>query len=175
MLGIEELEALEENIRAEIDENLTGILTRLNREGKLDDLLQLLNIQPIEESHYLCYDNGTIIVIGESKVSETDLIGVAKSMGFNKNRFEFYLDYEDGKHFDSSRIQWNPSYSLIMVGPMPHSGEGKGNYGSVIAAMEQDEGYPPVIRLGSNGLKITKSDFRAKLQEAIDSMKIAVS
>ena len=56
---------------------------------------------------------------------------------------------------------------------MPHSGSGKGDYSSVISAIEAEEGYPPVVRLGSNGLKITKSDFRSKLTEMIEMKKIA--
>ena len=62
---------------------------------------------------------------------------------------------------------------LLIVGPMPHSGSGKGGYGSVISALESEDGYPPVVRLGSNGLKITKSDFRAKLEEMIQLRKIS--
>ena len=45
--------------------------------------------------------------------------------------------------------------------------------GSVIAKIESTEGYPPVVRLGTNGLKITKTDFRNKLKEMIDTKKIA--
>ena len=60
-----------------------------------------------------------------------------------------------------------------MVGPMPHSGSGKGNYSSIISALESEEGYPPVVRLGSNGLKITKSDFKMKLEEALAGHLIA--
>lgn len=62
---------------------------------------------------------------------------------------------------------------MIMVGPMPHSGTSKGDSGSVIAKIESTEGYPPVVRLGTNGLKITKTDFRNKLKEMIDTKKIA--
>ena len=49
---------------------------------------------------------------------------------------------------------------------MPHSGKEKGEHGSIIAAIENQEGYPPIIRLGANGLKITKTDFKEKLIEA---------
>lgn len=60
-----------------------------------------------------------------------------------------------------------------MVGPMPHSTESKGDYSSVISAIENEEGYPPVIRMGKNTLKITKSDFREKLENAIKDQLIA--
>ena len=177
LLSLDQLEELEERLNDELSENLMSILTRLNRAEKLGEFLSLLGLSSllIEEPRYKCYDNGTIIVIGASKVSEDDLKGVAKSMGFDKRRFEFYLDYDDGKKFDPRTIQWNPAYSLVMVGPMPHSGIGKGDFGSVISAMEQSEGYPPVVRLGTaNSLRISKSDFRAKLQEACDRKLIAV-
>ena len=49
---------------------------------------------------------------------------------------------------------------------MPHSTVSKGNSSSAIANMEENDGFPPVIRLGSSELKITKSDFRNKLDEA---------
>lgn len=84
-----------------------------------------------------------------------------------------YLEYEDAKKFNFQKMQWQLTYSLLMVGPMPHSGSGKGDYGSIISALELEDGYPPVVRLESNGLKITKSDFRAKLSEMIETKKIA--
>ena len=68
---------------------------------------------------------------------------------------------------------WQPTYSLLMVGPMPHSGSEKGEYSSIISALEAEDGFPPIVRLGSNGLKITKSDFKAKLEEMISQRKIS--
>ena len=52
---------------------------------------------------------------------------------------------------------------------MPHKTSGTGDFSSAITRMEQDEGFPPVIRLGSNDLKISKSSFKAALEEAINS------
>ena len=51
---------------------------------------------------------------------------------------------------------------------MPHSVEGKGEYSSVIAAWEQESGYPPVERMGQNGLKISKSAFQGALKKLLD-------
>ena len=48
---------------------------------------------------------------------------------------------------------------------MPHSTAGKGDSSSAIANMENASGYPKVIRLGSNELKITKTNFKMALQE----------
>lgn len=175
MLSIEELLELEDNIKAELDEYLTAALSKLNRSGQLEEFIELLGMEHLlqKESGYEVYKTGKIVVIGQSDVKVEALLSVAKQLGLDKNRFELHLEYEDAKTFNFRKMQWQPTYSLLMVGPMPHSGSGKGDYGSVISAIEAEEGYPPVVRLGSNGLKITKSDFRSKLTEMIEMKKIA--
>ena len=175
MLSIEQLEDLDERLKYELDEHLTQILTRLNREGRLDELLEILGLSDLLKSEpmYTCFDNGKIVVLGESNVAEAVLLSIAKALGLDKKRFEFHLGYDEAKMFDGRKMQWNPAYSLVLVGPMPHSGTSKDDASSVITALENTEGYPPVIRLGSNSLKISKSDFRAKLTEAMQKKLIA--
>lgn len=175
MLNVEELFELEENIKEEFDDHLTAALSRMNRSGQLEEFLQLLGMEHLlqKESGYEVYKTGKIIVIGQSDVKSEVLLSIAKQLGLDKNRFELHLDYEDAKNFNFRKMQWQPTYSLLMVGPMPHSGSSKGDYGSIISALEAEEGYPPVVRLGSNGLKITKSDFKSKLEEMIHLRKIA--
>lgn len=175
MLNVDELLELEDSMRSEFDERLTEILTKLNRSGQLMDLLQLLDMEDLlqVDNGYQVYRTGKIVVIGQSEVKADVLLSIAKKLGVDKKRFEFYLDYEDAKTFNFRKMQWQPSYSLIMVGPMPHSGAEKGDYRSIISALEAEEGYPPVVRLGSNSLKITKTDFRNKLEEVLSLKKIA--
>lgn len=175
MLDVEELCELEDAIRKELDEHLTTVLAKLNRTGELETLLCLLDMEHLlkQEPGYQVFKTGKIIVIGQSDVRKEDLLAIAKKLGLDKNRFEFHLGYEDAKNYDFSKTRWQASYSLIMVGPMPHSGSAKGDSGSIIASLESQEGYPPIVRLGSNGLKITKSDFKAKLEDVIESRKIA--
>lgn len=176
MLGVEELFELEESLRDELNENWTAILTRLNRTGQLEDLLSLLGLEHLltVETGYQVYKTGKIIVIGQSDVKVDILIAIGKKLGIDKNRFEFYLDYNDAKKFDFRTIKWNPSYSAILVGPMPHSGISKGDNSSIISTLEVEEGYPPVVRLGrTNTLKISKSDFKEKLEELIKAGKVA--
>lgn len=174
MLNVEELFELEDNIKEELDDHLTAALSRMNRSEQLEEFLRMLGMEHLmqKEKRYEVYKSGKIVVIGQSDVKPDALLSVAKQLGLDKNRFELYLDYEDAKAFNFLKMQWQPTYSLLMVGPMPHSGISKGDYGSIIAALEAEEGYPPVVRLGSNGLKITKSDFRAKLTEMIEMKKI---
>ena len=175
MLDVEELLELEDNIRKELDDHLPAALSMLNRTGELEAFLKMLGMEDLLQSKplYQVYKTGKIIVIGRSDVKAEVLLSIAKSLGLSKERFELHLDYEDGKTFDFEKTYWKPQYALIMVGPMPHSGTGKGDSGSIIAKIESTEGYPPVVRLGTNGLKITKADFRNKLKEMIDTKKIA--
>ncbi len=175
MLGSEELLELEEAIREELNDNLTGILTKLNRADRLEELLSLLGLESLleKDAGYQVYKTGKIVVIGQSDVKAEVLLAIGKKLGIDKNRFEFYLEYEDAKKFNFKKMQWQPSYSVVLVGPMPHSGVYKGDAGSIISAIETDEGYPPVIRLGRNSLKITKTDFKEKLQELIELGTVA--
>lgn len=175
MLNVEELFELEDNIKEELDDHLTAALSRMNRSGQLEEFLRLLGMEYLlqKESGYEVYKTGKIVVIGQSDVKPEVLLSIAKQLGLDKNRFELYLEYEAAKKFNFQKMQWQPTYSLLMVGPMPHSGFGKGDYGSIISALESEDGYPPVVRLGTNGLKITKSDFKAKLSEMIETKKIA--
>ena len=175
MLCVEELLELEESLKSELNDNLTSILTKLNRSNQLNTLLQLLGMEHLLNAvpGYQVYKTGKIIVIGQSNAKKNDLLAVAHKLGLEKNRFDFYLEYDDAKTFNFKKIQWNSTYTAVLVGPMGHSGAGKGNYISVISAIESEEGYPPVIRLGSNELKITKTNFKNKLMELMDSGKIA--
>ena len=137
---------------------------------ELCSLLQLLGLPELlgDVAYAEHTRDGIIIVIGQSSTNIANLIGVAKQFGFQKDRFEFYLDYEDGKYYDFSKTQYSQKYCCILVGPMPHSGIAKGNFASVIDALMHTDGYPPVIQLGTDGLKITKSSFQRTLKELID-------
>ena len=65
-------------------------------------------------------------------------------------------------------MQYSSQYRVILFGPAPHSGHGKGNSGSIIAELEKSSAYPRVERLISgNELKITKSNFREMLERLI--------
>lgn len=174
MLDINELLELEELIRDNLEERLEEILIKLNQKGQLEDLLRLLGMSELlgVESEEISRD-GKIIVIGQSEVEREKLAAVAKKIGIEKDRFEFYLNYEDAKTFDFKKTQWSDKYSYILVGQMPHSGYSKGDYSSVITALEREDGYPPVVRMGTNGLKITKSSFRSALEYLLQEKRIA--
>lgn len=175
MLGVNELLELEEQIKAELEDRFEEILIKLNQEEKLEDFLCLLGMQKMLgiEEDITANADGKIIVIGQSEVEKEKLVAVARDYGIPKDRFEFYLNYEDAIKFDFRKTQWSLNYSCILVGQMPHSGYSKGDYSSVITALEKQEGYPPVVRMGLNGLKISKTSFRKSLEFAFDNRLIA--
>ena len=102
MLDVEELLELEDNIRKELDDHLPAALSMLNRTGELETFLKMLGMEDLLQSKplYQVYKTGKIIVIGRSDVKAEVLLSIAKSLGLSKDRFELYLDYEDGKTFD---------------------------------------------------------------------------
>ncbi len=117
--------------------------------------------------------SGRILVIGQSDIEKKHLEGVAKSVCIDKDRFEFYLDYNDAKTFDFKKIRYSFKYSCILVGPMPHSGVSKGKNSSIIDTLKTEEGYPKVIHMGAEKLKITKSSFKNTLLYAVGKGIIA--
>lgn len=174
MLDVTQLLELEEQLQIELNNRLGEILSLLNRTERLEEFLELIGLKNLlfHDNAYKTFKNGTIVVIGASPVKEAVLSAIGERLGIARDRFEFHLEYKDVQSLNISNFRYNLNYSLVMVGPMPHSGVGKQDASSIISAMESKEGYPPVVRLGTNGLKITKSDFRNKLQESIDTGKI---
>ena len=171
MLDISELEELENSLRTELETKLPGIISYLNRAGRLEEFLEMMGLRDLltPTKQFIAYKTGKIIVLGESEVKQDLLELVGKKLGIDKRRFDFYLGYEEAAKFDSRGIQWNPDYAVILAGPQPHSGISKGEYSSIITAMEKEDGYPPLIRLGTNTLKITKSGFQAVLIDLIET------
>lgn len=149
-----------------IIEKVTGMLFLANRTGKLNDLLRKLGLTEfLKESVYETQKDGKIVVIGQSEVNVNKLQGVIKSLGLDKERFEFCLEYDAAKTYNYKKLQYSPKYRVVLFGPVPHSSTGKNESGSVIAEMTSKEGYPRVVLLNyNNELKITKSGFKKALE-----------
>ncbi len=167
--SLEELDDIFDEIRKKI------ILA--NRMDELDSLLIKWGIteeEPVETDRF---KYGKIAVIGGSEVSESVLVGIGKTLGISKSRFEF-CDYEGSQKFNYRKMLDNLEYSAVLFGAVPHSAKDKGDSSSIIVEIETRAGYPPVKRLISgNELKITKSNFRNALQEflAMDTIRADIS
>lgn len=171
MLSIEELSELEDNIMEILPDKITEILSTANRTGSLEELLYLLHMDDFvcQSARFETYKEGKIVVIGGTEIKEEVLLSIGEQLGIDKSRFEFCLDYKNIQKFEFRKMQYAPQYRVVLFGPAPHSTHGKGDSGSIIAEMENSDAYPRVERLMSGQeLKITKSNFREKLQQLID-------
>ena len=170
-LSIEKLSDLEDEVMRRLPEEITAILTRLNCRGELENLLSLLGMSDLieQDDDFHSYKDGKIVVVGGTEIKEEVLLSIAKNLGIDKSRFEFCLDYEKIQKYNFKKMQYAPQYRVILFGPTPHSGYGKGNSSSIIAEIEKLKAYPRVERLISGQeLKITKSNFREILQRLQD-------
>ena len=170
MLSNQELYNLEERLVAELNNDPDSILIKLNRSGRLEEFLNLIGLSKLlnKENEFEPFENAKILVVGHSKVKKEVLLSVAESLGIKKERFEFLIDYYDAKKYNFDKLQWNPNYCLVLFGPTPHSVASKDGFSSVITKMEYLDGFPPIMRLGLNELRITKSDFKRNLREALN-------
>ena len=91
-----------------------------------------------------------------------------------QKRFELVLEYEGLNHYDFNKLS-KFDYSVILIGPAPHSVKGKGNYSSLIIMLEdnQDNYYPPVYRLSQDS-PITKSQVETALDDLIKKEVIII-
>ena len=171
-LGTEELLDLQEEILARLPEEITAILVKLNANGRLEELLYLIDMGDLVEGDepLETWPEGKVVVFGDSQARPKDLYGIAKDLGISRDRIEF-VDHDESKRYDYRRLEYNHSVVAVMFGAVPHSTPGKGSDSSVIARMERKRDvFPRVVRLSANGsLKITKTNFRESLETLIDS------
>lgn len=177
---VDTIEALLKTLHERLQEDLFAIITILNREERLEDWLNLMGMSDLIESkkeETYGTKTGRIIVIGESRVKKNVLESIMEEMGIDKHRLSCCLEYHDIKHYHFRNHQWNLEDAIIFVGSMGHKAEAIDGYSSPIAMMEQESGYPPVLRLEESDhslANVTKSNFRNGLQKAIDEGIISV-
>ncbi|CDB35288.1 putative uncharacterized protein [Phascolarctobacterium sp. CAG:266] len=169
MLGVVELTELEQKLQDTLAERLLEILTRLNRTDKLNTWLELMELTNLLQSDtsYFTYRSAKILVIGESQIKLNVLKAIIQNLSIDFKRFELCLDYNDTKSFNFNKLRYNSQYSLVLVGAMPHKTSGTGDFSSAIARMEQEDGFPPVVRF--KDLKITKTTLKEALQESLNA------
>ncbi len=148
---------------------------RGNLEGYLDSI-GMRDLFPVPEEPIFQTDpEGKILVIGEARIKEQQIYGCFKEFGITKDRVVLKTRYYEAKTFSFKDLQYNPNYRLILFGPVPHSVEGKGDSSSIIAQMENSDGYPKVVRLSDgHGLKLTKTSLKRAIAREIDSGYLVV-
>ncbi len=160
--GIEEIEEILDELRKKI--------IFANRMEELDDLLKTWGLAEFVRQEENRYKSGKIVVISGSEIKEQILVAICKDFNIGKDRLEFCLDYDRAQKYDYWKLRHNPSYSVVLFGAVPHSTTGKGDSGSVIAELEKQNGYPPIVRLTTgNELKMTKTNFKNAIRQLLDS------
>ena len=145
-------------IRYNSSEQLDKFFVEFSKEKYLEDIEPRLEYT----------DNASILVIGDSRLKESNIMALAKECGINPKLVECHLDYSKMPSYNFSKLEYNVNYKCIIVGPVPHSVPGKENYKSIITKMQSEpEKYPKVIKLEdeSSELKITKSNLRKAFME----------
>ena len=159
---------------ADLSGRIAQELFNANMEGKLFYILHRMGLDYLlDEMPGVETGNpmGKIMVIGALAASQEQLLGVAKNIGFKKERFRF-LDYEEAKSYNYSNLQYSRTFCLVLIGPAPHKTTGTNDSRSLVSELENHPDiYPHTKRLAAaNGeLKISKSNFRTALEELIHS------
>ncbi len=142
--------------------------------GTVDEYLATIGLHTIldkyragdQQLHF--NKKGKILICGGTKVKEAQIQGIAKYLNINQDRLECILDYEKTKKIDFRKVQYNTDYCLILFGAVPHKTVSTDGYGSVISAVQNNDGYPPVVVVGKEyEPKITKSNLKKVLEKAL--------
>ena len=165
MLDIEELEPIIDEVKERIEKNmylynrleeLEEYLISINMKGVLDEFKQFF-VMPRK--------NSRIVILGASEISSNQIYSILSEYGFTDDRVELCTDDEKLKIYDIENLKYTDIYCAVLVGPLPHSTSGTSHYASMIARLEQEEGFPKTIRLqAGQTLKITKGSLRNALE-----------
>ncbi len=161
---MQEKEALQTRIEALERENVK--LKELLRKAAEASSPQPQTPAGSRQEHLCIGRRRRLLVFGDSMVQPDQLLGIAKSIGFDKEDIELKLDYEKNERYDLKNLRYHSPYSCILVGPNAHKMVGLGSYSSMIGKLKNEPGYPYTeeIRTESGALKITKNAFRQALR-----------
>ncbi len=153
-LGLEELEALATRIEEELPNKLVNLLVRLNQvdDGRLETLLDLLEMQDFlqQQPEAKRWTTGKIAIIGACEVGINNLKEKIRTMGFNIDRLELCLNYDENKRKDFAYLK-NTKYAVILGGQLSHKGKNIGSHSSLLEYLaDEAEGFPPLVRLKTN-------------------------
>lgn len=113
--------------------------------------------------------NGDIYILGDLRIKDNTVYQIFKSLSVDVRRVKIVKGYDEFKSYNFNRFKYDTSIRLIFVGPMPHSTRDRGEYSSVIRKMEIEEGFPKLVRLGTEGsLKVTKTNLREAVGKEIE-------
>lgn len=161
---------LKENLEPVLNDSLLPILITLNQNGRLAQFLDIIDQRELldpDVSGFVPLRDKKILILGDSRIKDEHIYKTLGEQGISKDRIELHTEYEPSK-INVDSLKYTSEYSLILLGPIPHSMTGKGPYSSVVTRLETEIGFPPVKRLTAGGeLKITKTSLIKALEEAL--------
>lgn len=163
-LDYKELELLIEEVTQKVREDII----MANRSGTLEEILNRYNYVEEQEKWYSYPNTSKMIVIGSIEVKEKEVLGCLKAVGINKNRVEFYSDYEKLTNTNFGFLKNNFNYSDILVCAIPHKISGIGDNASLISMIENNpKEFPTLIKITdeSGNLKYSNSAFKKALMK----------
>lgn len=164
VLDYKELELLIEEVTQKVREDIINA----NRCGILEEVLNRYNYAEKQEKWYSYPNTSKMIVIGSIEVKQKEVLGCLKSVGIDKNRVEFYSDYEKLTNTNLGFLRNNFNYSDILVCAMPHKISGIGDNASLISMIESNpKEFPTLIKITdeSGNLKYSNSAFKKALMK----------
>ena len=122
--------------------------------------------------HSLLKRNEKVLVLGACALDRNIMNGIVKSLGFEKNDFEYATDYCKISSY-AGRIQRGEKYAAILFGACPHKVAGLGSWSSIIEKCRQCEEMPLALdaRSQSGELKVTKDSFRRTLLKLCEELR----
>lgn len=163
-LDCKEIEILIEEVTQKVREEII----MANRCGTLKEILDKYNYLEEQEKWYSYPNTSKMIVIGSIEAKEREVIGCLKEKGIDKNRVEFYTDYEKLANTNFIFLRNNFNYSDILVCAMPHKMAGIGDNASFISMIENNQReFPTLIKITdeSGKLKYSNSAFKKALMK----------
>ena len=182
MLQAEDIDYLSNEVAEDFLYNSMDIVSRLLAKNELEAFLELIGrsdlIAKAIENREPVVMVKKIAIIGDrpNGCSENDLREAAKMVGLdNTYSLEFYGFDEAKKMVMKDKFRNNPDYIAILIGAIPHKGRSTGEYSSMLAMLQHEEGYPKIVELRNSvgELKLSTSSLQNGLRSLwADMIKI---
>lgn len=173
MLQAEDIDYLSNEVAEDFLYNSMDIVSRLLAKNELEAFLELIGRKDLIAKAIENREPGVrfkkIAIIGDrpNGCSENDLREAAKMVGLdNTYCLEFYGFDEAKKMVMKDKFKNNPDYIAIMIGAIPHKCRSTGEYSSMLAMLQHEEGYPRIIELRNSigELKLSTSSLQNGLR-----------
>ena len=107
-----------------------------------------------------------VIIDGKYHLKDEEIYGLFKLKEIDKQQIIILRDYKKFTNYDFEKFKNKEKYAAIIVGSMPHSVKGKGDFDSIISRIEHEQEEWPILKktCASNELKLTKSNLSTILE-----------